>query len=59
MPNGRPARLRKRPLTAGAIVIPIHFAIVVSPARTLILSVLVTPVSRRHHDPMNLLYISY
>ena len=30
MPNGRPSRLRKRSLTAGAIVIPIHFAIVVS-----------------------------
>src|SRR6185503_8123223 len=45
MPNGRPSRLRERPVTAGAIVIPIHFAIVVSPAKTLILSVLVTPVS--------------
>ena len=44
MPNGRPSRLRERPVTAGAIVIPIHFAIVVSPAKTLILSVLVTPV---------------
>jgi hypothetical protein len=30
MPKGRPSRLRKRPVTAGAIVIPIHFAIVVS-----------------------------
>ena len=28
MPKGRPSRLR--PVTAGAIVIPIHFAIVVS-----------------------------
>jgi len=30
MPKGRPSRLRKRPVTAGAIVIPIHFDIVVS-----------------------------
>jgi hypothetical protein len=30
MPNGRPSRLRERPVTAGAIVIPIHFAIAVS-----------------------------
>jgi hypothetical protein len=30
MPKGRPSKLRKRPVTAGAIVIPIHFDIVVS-----------------------------
>jgi len=30
MPKGRPSRLRKRPVTAGAMVIPIHFDIVVS-----------------------------
>jgi len=30
MPKGRPSRLRKRPVTAGAIVIPIHLDIVVS-----------------------------
>src|SRR4029453_19597067 len=29
-PKGRSSRLRKRPVTAGAIVIPIHFEIVFS-----------------------------
>src|SRR5689334_20513555 len=56
MPKGRPSRLRKRPVTAGAIVIPIHFDIVVSLPRQ---RFVVTSVWRQHHDPGGKSYMIY